>query len=465
MDIENRTIITAQFVTSKPADGTTASSPFPQGTGGSNSFRIPSLVTLRDGTLVAAADARWNTTYDGGGLDTIVSRSTDNGDNWCYTFANYLGDNGNEYHGSSTCFIDPSLVADADDTLYLLVDLNPYGVALNGKMDTAPSRETGFDSKGRLLLSNDNHRSYDYYLDGNQIYSMEGIVQEGYTVDEYFNITGTDGTESNLFFGDSPFKVARTSYLYLTKSTDKGATWSEPTLLNLKTTSEMICLAAPGRGLVTKEGIIIYPVYSYNGAQSTQKSGFIYSSDHGQSWTRSSNYTGADWSSENAVVELSDGTLRCFYRNGTKNLCYADYDLKKGSWGSAVIEKNLHVNSNCQISAITYSKKVEGKEVVLVSCPTGPGEKGSDQSGACYRLNGKIFVGLVNEDKTISWQDAAAIHVTSHDNQFMYSCLTELADGTIGILYENKESAWGTGVDCYYTMTFDIFKLTGLTFD
>ena len=94
----------------KPANGTTTGEPFPQGTGGSNSFRIPALVTLSDGTIVAAADARWNTTYDGGGLDTIVSHSTDNGANWSFTFANYLGDNGNTYNGSmSTAFIDPAL--------------------------------------------------------------------------------------------------------------------------------------------------------------------------------------------------------------------------------------------------------------------------------------------------------------------------------------------------------------------
>ena len=42
----------------------------------SNSYRIPSMVTLADGTIVAAADIRWNTTYDGGGLDTLVARST-----------------------------------------------------------------------------------------------------------------------------------------------------------------------------------------------------------------------------------------------------------------------------------------------------------------------------------------------------------------------------------------------------
>ncbi len=138
----------------KPNDGETTGQPFMSGTGESNNFRIPALVTSSNGTLVAAADARWNTTYDGGGLDTIVSRSSDNGGKWEYTFANYLGDNGNTYDGSnSTAFIDPSLVVKGN-TIYMLCDLYPYGVALNGKWysNTVPDRSTGFDKNGHLLL-------------------------------------------------------------------------------------------------------------------------------------------------------------------------------------------------------------------------------------------------------------------------------------------------------------------------
>jgi len=235
-------------ISSKPQGGKTSNAPFPKGTGGSTSFRIPALVTLSDGTLVAAADARWNTTYDGGGLDTIVSRSYDNGASWNYSFANYLGDNGNTYNGSgSTAFIDPALAVTADDTIYMLVDLYPYGVALNGSGNTAPSTKVGFDSQGRLLLSSNNHSSYGYYLQNGKIYSSRGSVVSGYSVDEYFNITGPNGLKSNLFFSDSPYKVVRTGFLYLTKSTDGGVTWSAPQLLNLKKSSEMVCLVAPDR--------------------------------------------------------------------------------------------------------------------------------------------------------------------------------------------------------------------------
>ncbi len=439
-----------------PKDGTTSGAPFVKGTAGSNSFRIPSLVTLSDGTLVTAADARWNTTYDGGGLDTIVSTSTDDGATWNYTFANYLGDNENEYNGSSTCFIDPAMAVTSDDTIYMLVDLYPYGVALNGSKETTPDTTKGFDDQGRLLLSGNNHTSYGYYLENGKIYNTSGTEQSGYTVDSHFNITG-NGVDSNLFFKDSPFKVVRTGFLYLTKSTDKGKTWSAPTLLNLKTTSEQVCLVGPGRGLVTSEGMIVFPCYSYHGdnapASNTQRLSFIYSAD-GTNWSRTSEFN-YNWASEAAVVELNDGTLRFFYRNGTTNLCYVDYNVTTNTWGSAV-NTGLDTNSNCQISAITYSKTVSGQQVILVSCPTGPNEAGSNSSSASDRLNGKIFVGLVNSDNTISWQTDETIDVASKNstNSFMYSCLTELKDGKIAILYEDNESNWGTGTDSYYQMSY-----------
>ena len=465
--------VPASEVESKPADGTTIGEPFSKGTAGSSSFRIPSLVTLSDGTLVAAADARWNTTYDGGGLDTIVSRSSDDGANWNYTFANYLGDNGNEYNGSdSTCFLDPAMAVTSDDTIYMLVDLYPYGVALNGEGHTTPTTAKGFDGQGHLLLSNDNHSSYGYYLENGKIYSSDGTEQTGYTVDDHFNVTEPNGTTTNLFFKDSTFKVVRTGFLYLTKSTNKGETWSAPTLLNLKTTSEQVCLVGPGRGLVTSSGMIVFPCYSFHGdnqpSGNTQRLSFIYSTD-GTNWNRTSEFN-YNWASEAAVVELADGKLRFFFRNGTTNLCYVDYNVTSNAWGS-VVNTGLDTNSNCQISAITYSKTVDGKQVIFVSCPTGKNENGSNESSASARLNGKIFVGLVNEDanKTMSWQQDSTVGVNSNNAYFMYSCLAELKDGKVAILYEDHENAWGAGYkdgkECYYTMEFDTFELNGLEFD
>jgi hypothetical protein len=436
----------------------------------SKSYRIPAMVTLKDGTIVAAADTRWNTTYDGGGLDTLVARSTDGGVSWEYTMANYLGDNGNEYNGKlSTCFIDPCLTVAADgQTVYMLCDLYPYGVALNGNdQQTAPKTTVGFTSEGYLKLSDNDHQSYGYYLKDDKIYSTDGTQISGYTVDGRFNLYDVNGNfVSNLFFADSPYKVVRTGFLYLTKSTDGGRTWSDPTLLNLKTSSEQVCLVGPGRGITTKNGTMVFPVYSFHGdnkpSGNSQRLSFVYSTD-GKNWSRTAEFN-HNWASEAAVVELSDGTLRFFFRNGTTNLCYVDYNLSNHTWGSAVTMSNIDTNSNTQISAITYSKTANGKQVILVSCPTGYNRAGANDSGAGYRLNGSIFVFTV-DGKTMNLEKT--IEVNSGNSHFMYSCLTERSDGSVAILFEDKESAWGTGDYCYYTMDMKAYSASalGLTFD
>lgn len=443
----------------RPEDGMTASNPFPRGTGGSNCFRIPALVTLSDGTLVAAADARWNATFDGGGLDTAVSRSRDGGFTWHYSFANYLGDNGNVYNGeASTCFIDPALAVTGDDTVWMLTDLYPYGVALNGIGNTQPESGTGFNEEGKLLLSGDAHETYGFYLEGGDIYTGDGTKVPGYRVDGYFNLYRKGERLSNLFFGDSPFRVMRTGFLYLTKSVDGGETWSEPLLLNVKRNGEQVCLASPGRGLVTADGILIFPVYSYGGSAESQRTSFLHSRD-GIHWERSGDFTGAAWSSESAVVEPEEGTLCFFYRNATARLCWADYDLKTNTWGTAAVT-DIPTNSNCQISAIVHSKTFQGRPLILVSCPTGPYGAGSDQSHAAFRRNGRIFAFTAEADGSL--RKAGSLAVSDSEEQFMYSCLAELPDGTVAILYEDGETRWGMGEDCYYTVAFRKYSFPAL---
>lgn len=132
----------------KPADGTTVEQPFPKtlfleehnSSKGFTRFRIPALVTAGNGALIAATDIRWDICGDGAGLDTAVSRSTDNGATWSYTVANYLGDNGNRFNRDSTAFIDPALLADGD-TIYLACDLLPAGLQLQMQQDIRRRQE------------------------------------------------------------------------------------------------------------------------------------------------------------------------------------------------------------------------------------------------------------------------------------------------------------------------------------
>lgn len=471
----------------------------------SKSYRIPSMVTLNDGTIVAAADIRWNTTYDGGGLDTLVARSHDGGASWDYTLANYLGDNGNAYDAQSTTFIDPSLLVaqeDGKEVVYMLVDLYAYGVALNGPwtnngmvpLFSYPSPDTGFNTAGFLKLTNDG-TNYNYYLDGGSIWE-EGASEpvSGYIVDAKFNITNTDtGETSNLFFETSPYRVARTQFLYLTKSEDGGASWSEPTLLNLRSGDgvEDALLVAPGNAIVAKDGTMVFPAYSYDYApsgssmsSSNQYMTLIYAkkNQNGElEWHRSPMFQSVkassrdsvpEFSSEGAIVELADGTLRVFFRNKTAHMCYADFDIDTGAWIGMKELLDVPTNSDTQLSAITYSKTLDGKQVILVSCPTGPKEAGYNNGNGGFRTNGKIHVFTVNADDedeknsmtlintvnlfTSAAQNELSGNYTEADGFFAYSALAERADGSIAILYENNQFGWGAGTaesPKYYTIT------------
>ena len=419
----------------RPANGTTKEQPFWSGTGGSDKFRIPCLVSLNDGTLVAGCDARWTTYADGGGLDTIVSYSKDKGDNWNYTFANYLGDNGNVWNSASTAFIDPAMATDGEN-VYMIADLYPAGYALNGaKASPVPGKS--HDAKGNILLADAKNWSdvwgtertqasnYTYHLEKNTkkdaesaylIKDKDGNTVDGYTVDAYFNVEG-NGVDTNLFEAESPFQVWPTDYLYLTSSADGGKTWSEPSILNLRKDSEQSLLVGPGRGMVTSTGRIVFTAYEFT--KGDKNSAAIYSDDKGKTWKRGASVS--DWSSE-AVVTEADDKLYMFTRHGG----YYVSDNFGETW-SPKKEMGISYNLNCQLTAITYSQKIDGKTAILFAAPSNTGS----------RAAGKIFVGLVQEDGSIKWEYDYSINGSAY---YAYSCLTVLPDGTVGLLYENADT-------------------------
>ena len=430
----------------RPSDGVTEDQPFAAGTGGSQNFRIPCLVTLDDGTIVAACDARWNHASDACGLDTIVSRSTDGGKTWNYTFANYLGDNGNKFDYNSTAFIDPAIATNGEK-IWMIADIYPAGVAINtvpGNMQARPGH-TGFDANHNLALakatdsvhalSTSDSRitaAFDYSLvkiDGAKdtdssfynIVDKDGNVVEGYEIDAFFNIKG-EGVDTNLFIGDSPYFPWPTDFLYMTTSEDGGATWSIPTLIDVKKKDEQTLLVGPGRGITVQlpDGTerIIFTAYDFT--YGDDRSCAIYSDDGGKTWTRGADV--ASWSSESVVTE-ADGKLYLFTRHGKAYYVSENYGE---SWGPQK-STGLSYNDNCQLTAITYSEKIDGKTAILFAAP----------SNTSSRSNGKIYVGLVQEDGSLDFAYEYAVN----NGNYAYSCMDELSNGDIALLYESAGSA------------------------
>ncbi|MBR5020020.1 MAG: exo-alpha-sialidase, partial [Oscillospiraceae bacterium] len=449
--------VSAVQITQKPANNITTGQPFAAGTGGSNNFRIPGIVTLNNGTLIAACDARWNGTADAGGLDTIVSVSRNNGETWEYTFANYFGDNGDNWINTSSCIIDPAIATDGT-TAYMIADLFPAGFAINSARYKAQRGSTGFDQAGNLILRSDAENGisfgsdtyaddaakavYGYYLRDGKIWTTAGTEVAGYAVDAHFNIKG-EGVDTNLFFSDSPYKPFPTDYLYMTTSTD-GLTWSDPELLNLKAADEQTLLIGPGNGTYNKaDGRMVFTAYEYDFG--TQNTALVWKDTDGK-WYRSENVATTSWTSEATCVALNDGTVRVFYRDGYSVLRYTDMIWDEAAHNyvrdpeATEISTKAVKRSNNQLTSLVYSQKIDGKDVILVSCAANIGE----------RRDGRLYVFLLNDDKTMELAYAYDI-IPGENEAYAYNCISEMSDGRIALLYEGDNPDTNAHAEIIFT--------------
>ena len=484
--------LTADWVTvptkEKPANGhTTNGQPFPvtDANGSAYCYRIPGIVTLADGTVVAMADQRWNTYIDCGGLDTILSVSHDNGKTWEYTYANYLGDNGDIYNQWSTTFIDPAIATDGE-TVYMIADLFPAGVSTWAAGYASQAGSGGFNAVGKLMLrdlagdtykygnssekaayiSMATSRSYDFYLDPNEDGSYtirresDDSAVAGYTVDAMLNIRSADGTvDTHLFMADSPYQVYPTNYLYLTTSSD-GLNWSAPKLIVAKTASESAFLIGPGSG--TYDSIhdnMVFTAYSYSGSASSQKTCLLWAGDDGV-WHRSEPATTDVWSSEASAVVLEDGTVRVFYRSGSTVLCYTDYLWVDGEYvrdeknTSVSTEAVKNAGNGCMLTAVMYPELVNGKEMIFVATPATSNS----------RSNGHLYAFYVNTDG--SMELAVDYDITPYASEYYaYSCLTVLTQGKeAGDLALFWEDSW-TSSPASCTIKYDVLPIKDVLAD
>ncbi len=443
----------------------------------SNYHRIPSLLTLKNGTVVAAIDARFGGTHDSmSNIDTAFSYSTDNGQTWSAPtlplhFTDYedqqvdwptdsVGRN-LQIKGSAS-FIDPVLLQDRESgRLFLFADVMPGGVG-------TPNAVVGngyktIDGKQYLKLRwhKDGSNTYNYSVrEDGVIYNDTTNKPTEYTVNKNFellqngkaltvkqyrvSITGNTLNEfktdvdvaMNVFYKDAIFKVLPTTYLGMVYSDDNGRNWSSLQLLNtLKSDSEKVLIACPGVGIQIKNGSykgrLIVPVYSTNLAGF----GVIYSDDGGNNW----NYKSADKSksvfSETQIVEMPDGSLKMFARTSLGYVAERTSIDGGVTWSNATrVDEITTTSYGTQLSVINYSGEIDGKPAIILSSP-------NSKTG---RNTGVIRVGLIHDTGAagvdrydIEWKYDFEINGSVG---FSYSCLTELPDGNIGIFYEQYDS-------------------------
>ncbi len=93
---------------------------FRAGEGGYHTYRIPSIITTSQGTLLAFCEGRRNSRSDSGDIDLLLRRSVDGGETWSET--QVIADHGEDTIGNPTPVIDR-----ATGIIWLLLTKNPGG--------------------------------------------------------------------------------------------------------------------------------------------------------------------------------------------------------------------------------------------------------------------------------------------------------------------------------------------------
>lgn len=492
--VQGLTVDSSKLAPGAPAGGISKDNPFPNAGDKdciTDNIRIPGIITLQNGWLAASADARWNHHGDHGNIDGMFSVSEDGGKTWRYTFPQFFNDSVNEFTQLAANLMDPVLVQAEDGTIYLLIDAFPAGSALHGQASYHPSTDSGFvnvNGQQRLAVyksaTNQSNDAYDYYVgdfdpsvtaDGKELAPViaknDSSETAKYYVDRWFNLYTTDKqimvckqlgsdkyVQQNLFYFNADLHVRMATYLWLITSTDNGASWSAPQLLNDQTHYEGATFlgVGPGAGLsfVDAEGTNVIAMPTYANPKG-ERSNFVYTWDDGKTWKLAPDApTGT---SESCMVQLDETTVRKFVRSSANQVEYIDYtwnpETHEFAIGSLVQVPGTAKTSGNEVSAVRYPKTVNGKPVILVSTATG----GNRGHGHIYALN-------VEANKTMT---VLKDYQVSHDNyDYHYSSLTVKPDGDIALFYEDSFTGAGFGAGGhshhkYLNITKEDLGLTG----
>jgi sialidase-1 len=340
-------------------------------------YRIPSLVCTKSGTVLAFTEGRKEVGWDGGPTDIVLKRSIGNAGTWKPAFAT------------------PQGLGRTRKTTMMWLPQQVVFRSVNGEAWMNP------------VAVRDQH----------------------------------DGT-IYLFANDypQPYKDENAP-VWVTKSTDEGATWSTPIEVTATTGRHEL---GPGAGIQLQSGRLAVQVYD----------GILYSDDHGKSW-KSGGTAPGDWN-ETQLVQLVDGSL-LFSRRKSPNRVFL-YSRDDGkNWSQPVPQPDLP-DPDCQGSMIRYTREDQGdtKNRILFANPVsgaiGAGSVGSDPRG---RFNVTVRMSY-DEGKT--WPVTKRILT----GPGAYSSMAVFPDGSVGILFETGD-AFGTFDDYSAREVFARFTVDWLT--
>lgn len=459
----------------------------------SNYFRIPTLLTLSSGTVVATADARYGGTHD--------AKSKDSGETWStptlpLVFDDYAAQEidwprdsvgKNVQINGSASFIDSVTVEDSTTgRLFLFADAMPAGIGFSNTAAGSGFKTVDGEKYVKLHWHKDPANTYNYTIREDGIiyddrtgmpteYSVDGdydLLKNGeYLTQKQYDVhfEGTKLIEEkndvdvnmNIFYKDSYFKVLPTNFIVMKYSDNEGETWSDMQILGrFKEDNQRVPLYGPGVGTQIKNGEhagrIILTMYNSILAEF----GFLYSDDHGANWNYvTTDLGGSGTFAEAQIVELPDGTLQTYMRTSVGKIGVITSIDGGTTWTAQEFVPGMTAASyGTQLSVISTSQLVDGKPAILLSEPAATNG----------RRGGKIWVGLVNDtgaegyDKyDIEWKYCYSIDNDKYG--FAYSCMSELPDGNIGIYYEKYDSWSRDELHLKNIMKFEKYSLDELT--
>lgn len=455
-------------------------------------YRIPSLLKTEKGTLLAGADERIEQACDWGNIGMVIRRSEDDGVTWGKreTIVNLRNNprvplvTSGDYSGSPIN-MDMALVQDTSSKtkrIFSIYDMFPEGRGVISIANTPEKEYTQIGGQSYLNLYNNEKKSKFFTIrDKGIVYNFKGKKTDYHVITE---TTKSDHSNlgdiykgkqllGNIYFTKhktSPFRLAKSSYVWMSYSDDDGRTWSSPRDItaSLRRRGMKFLGIGPGKGIVLKwgphAGRIIIPAYSTNWKshlRGSQSSRLIYSDDHGKTW-----HTGKavndnrvlsngekihsltmdnkkEQNTESVPVQLKNGDIKLFMRNLTGNLEVATSKDGGETWQNHVKRyKEVH-DAYVQLSAIRFEH--DKKEYILLVNANGPGKK---------RQDGYARLAQVNRNGSFKW----LYHHHIQDGSFAYNSVQQLNNDQFGVLYEHREKHQNS-----FTLNYKVFNWSFLS--
>lgn len=451
---------------------------------GIKSYRIPALLKTDKGTLIAGADERRLHSSDWGDIGMVIRRSEDNGKTWGdKVVISNLRDNpeAKDPAAPSPLNIDMVLVQDSTTKrIFSIYDMFPEGRAVFGMPKTPEKAYEKIGDKTYQILYKQGESGHYTVRENGEVYNAQNQktdyrvvvnpTEPGYR--DKGNLYKGQELIGNIYFAHStknPFRVANTSYLWMSYSDDDGKTWSAPRDITpgLRKDWMKFLGTGPGTGIVLRngphKGRILIPVYTTNNVShlnGSQSSRVIYSDDHGKTWhageavndnrqvdgqkihSSTMNNERAQ-NTESTVVQLNNGDVKLFMRGLTGDLQVATSKDGGVTWEKDIKRYPQVKDVYVQMSAIHTMH--EGKEYIILSNAGGP-----------KRENGMVHLARVEENGELTWLK----HNPIQKGEFAYNSLQELGNGEYGILYEHTEKGQNA-----YTLSFRKFNWDFLSKD